>query len=385
MVEKASVCALAALAFASCLPLVAQNDSFAERERALQRELAAQREAEVEQGARARALAEQERAQQEAIATQERERVAEQREIAAREREVAARQREVVARQREQQQESAEHMRELASELAKAKAQLAASAAEIGRLSAQLSRPVVRDVQNGLTNIRVLGQRAILGIIIENGDAGVRVTGVTPNGPAAAAGVRVGDTITAINGFDLAGRAGNGSGPPTAALLGQLGEVEAGQDVELRVLRDGNSRNLVVKAGEDGPLPFRFEPGNYVAGPSGSWFGGDGDFFQMFRGRWNDVELVSLTPALGDYFGTDEGLLVVRAGRMGELGLRDGDVILELGGRQPQTPEHAMRILASFEPGESLQTSIMRQKRREALTMTVPVAAPGARREDGIF
>jgi hypothetical protein len=364
---------LAALVFT--LPLAAQNDSFAERERALQRDLAERQQAVAEQDEHIRALAEQQNIQQRAVAERERERVAQ-----------AERQREVAQRtQLEQQQESAEHMRKLASELAKAKAQLAASAAEIGRLSAQLSRPVIRDVQNSLANIRVLGQRAILGIIIENGDAGVRVTGVTPNGPAAAAGVQAGDTIAAIDGFELAGRPGGGSGPPTAAFLRQLADVEAGQDVELRIVRDGNSRNLVVKAGEDGSPPLRFDPGRYVAGPSGSWFGGDGDFFEMFRGRWNDVELVSLTPALGEYFGTDDGLLVVRAGRMGDLGLRDGDVILELGGRQPQTPEHAMRILASFEPGESLQTSIMRAQRRETLTMTVPIAAQGPRDDDGVF
>jgi hypothetical protein len=75
---------------------------------------------------------------------------------------------------------------------------------------------------------------------------------------------------------------------------------------------------------------------------------------------------------LGEYFATEEGLLVVRAGNMGELGLRDGDVILEISGRQPQSPEHAMRILSSFETGESLPVSVMRQRRRETVTITVP-------------
>jgi S1-C subfamily serine protease len=102
-----------------------------------------------------------------------------------------------------------------------------------------------------------------------------------------------------------------------------------------------------------------------------------GNIFLVSRGPWGDVELVSLTPALGEYFGTDAGLLVVRAGRMGELGLRDGDVILEIAGRQPQSPEHAMRILASFEPGESLQASIMRQRRRETVSVTVPSEPAG--------
>ncbi len=336
MTRKVFSYSFVALAFTVGLPIAAQDGGFAQRERALQRELAVQQRESVE------------------------------------------RQRELVAQQRAQQSESAEHLRELSGELAKAKAQLAASAAEVARLSAQLSRPVVRAAENGLYNVRVLGQRAILGVVIEDGDAGVRVTGVTPNGPAAEAGIQVGDTIAAVNGLDLA-RTGNR--PPTATLLGQLDDVDVGEDVELRIVRDGSSRNVVVRAGSGGLAPFRFEPGRFVQGATGNWFGGDGNLFQMFRGRWNDVELVSLTPALGEYFGVTDGLLVVRAGNMGEFGLRDGDVLLEIGGREPQTPEHAMRILASFEPGESLPASIMRQQRRETLTMTVP----GARDDDGVF
>jgi type II secretory pathway component PulC len=65
---------------------------------------------------------------------------------------------------------------------------------------------------------------------------------------------------------------------------------------------------------------------------------------------------------------------VVRAGHASELGFRDGDVIIDLAGREPQSPEHALRILASFEPGESLQAAIMRQRRREALEVRVPTA-----------
>ena len=47
---------------------------------------------------------------------------------------------------------------------------------------------------------------------------------------------------------------------------------------------------------------------------------------------------------------------------------------LMLAGRKPQSPEHALRILASFEPGESVAAAIMRQRKREALTIRVPSA-----------
>lgn len=99
--------------------------------------------------------------------------------------------------------------------------------------------------------------------------------------------------------------------------------------------------------------------------------------FSRPLGRWADMELVELTPALGAYFGTNEGILIVRAPSDDELELEDGDVILEIDGRAPMGTEHAMRILGSFEPGETLELVIMRSQRRE--TLELELAAGGRR------
>ena len=212
-----------------------------------------------------------------------------------------------------------------------------------------------------------VGSPAVLGLNIDDSDFGVFITGVTPNGPAATAGVTVGDTIVSINDVELAPAEGRGS--PSAALLGQIGNVVPGDDVKLRILRGGDYRDVVVKAGQNQlRMPYMAALGD-GKWPTAAWM----PF--RYSGAWNDIELVSLTPALGEYFGVSEGLLVVRAGRASEFGLRDGDVIIDLAGRKPQSPEHALRILASFEPGESLQASIMRQRRREALAIRVPTAS----------
>jgi S1-C subfamily serine protease len=87
--------------------------------------------------------------------------------------------------------------------------------------------------------------------------------------------------------------------------------------------------------------------------------------------------MVTLTPELGSYFGAEKGILVVRGPDSDALGLQDGDVILDIGGREPATPEHAVRILASFEEGETMRINIMRRQRRELLEFAVP--APAAR------
>jgi serine protease DegQ len=100
--------------------------------------------------------------------------------------------------------------------------------------------------------------------------------------------------------------------------------------------------------------------------------GPGGPFSVFLGGRWNELELVTLTPELGSYFGATDGLLVVRAPDEPRIGLQDGDVILDIAGREPTSPEHAMRILMSFEPGETLRFSIMRRQRRETVEYTIP-------------
>ena len=88
------------------------------------------------------------------------------------------------------------------------------------------------------------------------------------------------------------------------------------------------------------------------------------------------MELVSLNPELGEYFGADKGVLVVRAPkRDATLGLQSGDVILRIGEREVKSPEHAMRILRSYEPEEELTLHIVRRGRSEILTCTAPESA----------
>jgi hypothetical protein len=40
--------------------------------------------------------------------------------------------------------------------------------------------------------------------------------------------------------------------------------------------------------------------------------------------------------------------------------------------REPTSVSHAMRILASYQPGESLELNIMRDKRRQTLNIELP-------------
>jgi C-terminal processing protease CtpA/Prc len=64
----------------------------------------------------------------------------------------------------------------------------------------------------------------------------------------------------------------------------------------------------------------------------------------------------------------------VRASEDSTLPLKGGDVILAIGGRKPTSPMHAMRILRSYDTGETVTIDVQRKQRRTTLSWKVPEA-----------
>src|SRR5207244_9109550 len=87
---------------------------------------------------------------------------------------------------------------------------------------------------------------------------------------------------------------------------------------------------------------------------------------------WGELELVSLNPDLGEYVRAKDGVLVVKAPADSTLPLQGGQVITSIGGRKPANPSHAMRILRSYEKGESVSIEILRKQKRMTLSWRVP-------------
>lgn len=253
-------------------------------------------------------------------------------------------------------------------ELEIARQELEAAAREVARLSSRANAPLVARI---IQDFQRTGRRAVLGINIEDSGAGVLVAGVTPGGPADESGVETGDIIIAI---DAAALAGSEVNSPSAVLIGQMAHVNPGDVVVLNILRGDESYDIEVEARV---IEARFFGGPAAPFPQGDFRTGP-QLLQSFNftrpvGRWADMELVELTPDLGAYFGTDEGILVVRAPSDDALQLQDGDIIIEIGGRKPASTEHAMRILGSFDAGETLELTIMRNQRRQSLELELAV------------
>lgn len=249
-------------------------------------------------------------------------------------------------------------------ELAAAREQLAAAAREVARLSAELTAEVLPDVV-----MRWVGPptgRAVLGINIgaqgrEDAAGGVEVLSVSPAGPADRAGLQAGDRIVKIDGVSLLGQ---GTEAPRERLLAHMREIRPGDTVVLEYRRGADEHRVEVVTESLGP--------RFVAGLPA--MPGRAPMFDVLiePGAFGTLELVRLTPDLGAYFGSARGLLVVRAPRDATVSLKDGDVLLEIGGREPSNPAHAYRILGSYQAGEKLTLKVLRHGKTLVLDIEVP-------------
>jgi membrane-associated protease RseP (regulator of RpoE activity) len=240
----------------------------------------------------------------------------------------------------------------------------------------------------------VMNRRARLGIKVnlqarDTDSLGAYVESVTPNGPAAAAGLRSGDVITKVDGKSVLSGGASGDRDarqslPGLRLIELAARLEPSDTVPVEFLR-GKDRRTVSLVTEE-------EPDMVMAGPGGGHpfvmrFRGDGpqvdprmhvdDLMDMGPGErfeflagspLGDLELAPLNPDLGQYFGTTDGVLVIRAPKDGTLGLKGGDVVQAVDGRKPAGPSHLMRILRSYDKGETFKLDVLRNRKRETLT-----------------
>ena len=85
----------------------------------------------------------------------------------------------------------------------------------------------------------------------------------------------------------------------------------------------------------------------------------------------NRLEMVQLNPELGAYFGTHEGVLVLDVDENVTLGLRPGDVVVSIGGREVDEVSDLQRILASYEEDEAVDFGIWRDGARATVVGTI--------------
>ena len=252
------------------------------------------------------------------------------------------------------------------AKLEEARARLDKAAREVAELSSQLGANVRHDIRF----IDGGPRKAVLGIQVDpdSGKDGVRVLSVSPGGPAAEAGLRDSDVIVALDGVATTG------GDSDRTLITQMRTVKPEQKVKVRVLREGRNKDFTVVA-----RPMAFDERRFnvrVPDIAMARTMGDMPMIQHFRGffpgDFGGLELASITPKLGAYFGVTEGVLVVQAPENEAFKLEDGDVLQAIDGRKPEDGGHALRILRSYKSGEKLDLTVLRQRKPVTLAITMP-------------
>lgn len=250
---------------------------------------------------------------------------------------------------------------DIEAQLKAAQQKLEDAAHEIAELSTRLGKPLV-------DRLMLMGEgpsRAVIGVQLDSkgGKDGAHVRDVSPGGPAAEAGIRSGDLIVSVNGSDV--KAEHAS----TEVAHLVRNVEPNSKVKIRVLRDGKPLEFAVTAR---PLenPHDMPGMPPLPGMPPEIFGPGG--IGSMHGSLAGMQLATLTPELGSYFGTDKGVLVLRASHNEAFNLQDGDVILSIDGREPTSGSHATRILASYQSGEKVKLQLMRQRKKLNVEAMVP-------------
>src|SRR3954464_1970121 len=193
----------------------------------------------------------------------------------------------------------------------------------------------------------VMNRRARLGIKInlrarETDSLGAYVEAVTPNGPAAKAGILSGDIITKVDGKSvLAGGQAEGGAKeslPGLRLIELAARLEPNDTVPVEFRRGKDRKTVSVVTAAEPDIAFEGRGGG--RGMAFRYFRPDGqgrmslgmneDFEQQFGGPGAflygsplaDLELAPLNPDLGQYFGSTSGILVVSVPKDSDLKLK---------------------------------------------------------------
>jgi S1-C subfamily serine protease len=243
--------------------------------------------------------------------------------------------------------------------------------------------------------IRAITQRrARLGVTVylrasDSDSIGATLSAVTPGGPAARAGLKSGDIITRIDGKSLTAmdntRSGADESLPGVRLVEYASQLSPRDTISVEYRRAGTRHTASLVTGDEvitmeifpdgGDFTMQLPGGTLERTPFRGMIrgeqlpGGAMSYSLGFSGGpLADLELAPLNPDLGQYFGTSEGVLVISVPGESSLGVKGGDVILGVDGRKATAPNSLLRILRSYDEGDSFKLDIMRNKSRISVT-----------------
>lgn len=297
-------------------------------------------------------------------------------------------------------------------ELAGLRTQMQTLSHRMAELSSELG-----DVGPRAYAYRYIGQpdRAMIGVVLAEDRNGARISAVTPDGPAARAGLRDGDIVTAVDQHPLHA---DSSDATLANARERLADLKEGQHIRVDYRRGTQVGAVTIEAqrrealnwsrlmNEDPEHPLlpadfneRIRADVERAQANATRAGQQHIRAEVERARsevaridskeirraveqgqrerrhampWWGLNLAPLNAGLGRYFGVDKGALVISADADSLPGLRAGDVITGVAGEAVVRPEDVMRALRDQPAGTDVPIKLLRDRKALALSMKAP-------------
>ena len=320
------------------------------------------------------------------------------------------------------------------SELNQARRELRGASREIARVNRELERARIKDRTSRY--VFRTSERPVIGVILgDANDVGIKVIGVSPDGPSERAGIQQGDVIVAMGGRVLAAIDEEGNARDGLSIAMQ--EIKEGEPVVVSVERGDQTLDFTIVPEVREPLTWQFDS-RFPTAPvapvspnspsrvisierievpeinteelteqieqirieieergalleSGELAGHTdafafefhelsemGDFALHDANVWfglpmaQGLKLAEIDEDLGEYFKTDRGVLVLRARADNDLKLVSGDVILSVGDTEVNSPAEFMRALRDFHSGDAFELNIKRQRKDRTLKAVMP-------------
>ena len=194
-------------------------------------------------------------------------------------------------------------------------------------------------------------------------EAGVEITRIEEDSPAAKAGLKVADVILQYNGQRVEG---------IEQFSRFVRETPPGREVKMTISRDGNVQTIVAKiSARKGygntviPAMPRIEMPSMPDMPR---------VFTMWRSSMLGVEGESLHGQLAEFFGVKEGVLVravIKDTPAEKAGIKAGDVILKVNDVKVASPSDIGSALRSIKEKKTVPVVVVRDKKEMTVNATI--------------
>jgi serine protease Do len=188
-------------------------------------------------------------------------------------------------------------------------------------------------------------------------EAGVEITQVYPNSPAASAGLMAGDVVLQYNGQRV-------EGMEQFARL--VRETPSGREVKLQIFRNGTTQTIAVKVVSRPPeaVPLvRPTPLPEISALP----------FRPYSGSVMGLETEAVGGQLAEYFGVKEGVLVRSVNKNSpaeRAGIKAGDVITRVGDANVASPVEIASQLRSRR-GQPVSVTLTRDRHEMTVNVTL--------------